>query len=136
MISAEIKRYNVSRVFPKSFAKEQINYFLFDLSIGSSGDSKAADDFQVEVCDFEALMAINDRIIQKSSLVQFDHLILVKRYDEESVLRMLKRRIGLVEGKNWEDVASQLSWFLYYEYAPRDQGWYSIDNSAQCSSDW
>ncbi|MGV6989416.1 Imm8 family immunity protein [Testudinibacter sp. P80/BLE/0925] len=96
---------------PAEYIPINNDVFHITLLLGIGGiDGEAMDYFDVSICTLEWVRLNNVKP------VILNNTILVDDYDFNKILKYINECINLCDGKNWYEVANNLSKFFLWEY--------------------
>lgn len=109
----EIKENIINQLFDGNLN----SYMEIILDIGIVG-SKSSDRFDLVVANPQGIRSffVKSNNYKENLFYEYCHIIITEITDEAKILEMLKSRVALCEGNNWEEIVQKLKTFLCYEY--------------------
>ena len=107
-----------SETFKYTKPKPRENFFKeLEVDIGIEGQ-QGTDRFTISVCNEGGLLELIHRIHTRFDFVEMSHVLIFKRFDEEMIMGKIRSRVEKIAGKDWDEIANQISTFMNYEFSP------------------
>ena len=124
MKKAKVYNWNFCDLETFKFTKPKPgeNFFKeLEVDVGIEGQT-GTDRFTISICNEGGLIELVQRIHTQYQSAELNHVLIFKGFDKKIIIEKIKSRIEKVTGKDWDEMANQISTFMDYEFSPNAPG--------------